>query len=361
MMKDEKNKSSFKESIIDYVKKFKLPLTNTKLKHSLTKEVCTDNTICGLQQNPFVGKSSLNKTKVLSKHEKYEDSFCSINFFGKHHGEGKLFFPVMKRIVYLMRSLATEENKLLRLTVNVFLTGSEKHVPQQGEKFDFSHINSASCIRYNGRAKIEMWRKEELIKVFIHELIHAFNIHGTMHNNKICDKFDNMCGVSGTEPLLNETFNEFVTIHIICAITSLWKSELFRKSTSFEEEMVKHIEARKCACIRFMKHQKMKFSEILNGVVEPKSMYHYFFYPLALLLNPGILDSLFSNKIENSAFFMDAEDNDIFQTKVIEALNTKIFRNELKISANCLGTSMRMSAKLKGGANSSPVWIYILK
>ena len=361
MKKGGKAKQSFKEKIISYVKQFKPPLTNTKLQHSLKSEVCGDNAMCGLEYNPFVGKPSLNETNVLNKYDKYEDSFCSINFFGKHWGEGKLFFPVMKRVVYLIRSLATEENKLSKLTVNVFLTDSKKHVPKQGEQFDFSHINSASCMRYNGTAKIEMWRKEELIKVFIHELVHAFNIHGTMHNTKICDKFNNMCDGSGSGLLLNETFNEFVTIHILCAITSLWKSELFRKNTSFEKEMLKHIETRKCACVRFMEHQNISPNGILKHVVEPKSIYHYYFYPLALLLNSGILDSLLRNKIENNAFFMDAEDNEVFQTKVIEALNTKIFRNELKISENCLGTSMRMSARLKGGANGYPVWIYVLK
>ena len=59
-------------------------------------------------------------------------------------------------------------------------------------KFTPNNINSGLTYINNNTSIVYVYRKEESVKVLIHELLHAINISDIPNNSKIVDNYNNL-------------------------------------------------------------------------------------------------------------------------------------------------------------------------
>ncbi len=89
----------------------------------------------------------------------------------------KILFHYLPKIVELV---GKGNVKIKNLTINIFDYKGKKTLPAKGEVLSKKHINSGVHILHdfnglNPTHEIIVYRREEMMKVIIHELIHAFN------------------------------------------------------------------------------------------------------------------------------------------------------------------------------------------
>lgn len=83
-----------------------------------------------------------------------------------------ILFEVLLFMVFYCRSLST--HPLLSLNVNLILSPIKKRI--DNGTLDVYHVNSGYTTLHEsqGRASVIIYRKEEIVKVLIHELLHSF-------------------------------------------------------------------------------------------------------------------------------------------------------------------------------------------
>lgn len=124
------------------------------------------------------------------------------------------YIEIIISILEIMRCLMKLYNiKPNHLELVIFASDEQKTFPLKGEQFSAENVNSGSC--YPGKS-INIWRREELLKVLIHELIHFYKIdfyessynyeklyNVIDYNIKLDEKLDSIdsCNESYTESL----------------------------------------------------------------------------------------------------------------------------------------------------------------
>jgi hypothetical protein len=120
------------------------------------------------------------------------------------------------------------------LELVIFASDEKKIFPKKGEILTGDNVNSGSCYP---KKIINIWRKEELIKVLIHELIHFYGIDfhdSTQNYQKLSDvvnniKLDDNCDSIDS---CNESYTETLALIINTYIISkLIKHDFFELLT----------------------------------------------------------------------------------------------------------------------------------
>lgn len=119
------------------------------------------------------------------------------------------------------------------------------------------NINSGCCIRYPDKAKVIVYRSQEIIKVVFHELIHAFDID---YKRRIDPEvFKNFFNVDGhCKPIaINECFTDtFAIILNSCLYSILFKKDL-KTILSKENKFIRN-QAKKILAFYGYKQQNCK-------------------------------------------------------------------------------------------------------
>jgi hypothetical protein len=124
-------------------------------------------------QSPFISNELSIKANSLKDNHytilTVHNSKIHVNIFYDNlniHKFIKIIIPIISYVANLIKKIDGEYH------INYYLVDDKKLIDndtQQGLKH--KHINSGSC----GMNTINIWRKEEVIKVTIHELFHLFN------------------------------------------------------------------------------------------------------------------------------------------------------------------------------------------
>ena len=96
--------------------------------------------------------------------------------FGKTNEEISLYKTKLLEALNFVLSLAETTDKLN--SVNIFLTDLEKEIHQvyqQKVSLTSEEVNTGVTFFYGSKNDIYLWRKEEIVKVMIHELIHSLD------------------------------------------------------------------------------------------------------------------------------------------------------------------------------------------
>jgi len=205
-----------------------------------------------LYDNPFVS---------IDIHQCYE---CNDIIFEQFKGE-KLTVNLYRLIndtntyinrivstISVMRCFAKKYNGYNgNLTVTIFLSDvMKKFNTNKNLALCADNINSGSCLP---RHYINIWRKEELIKVLIHELIHFhdFDFHrGSTNYNYLEEKISRKITIDGTDSC-NESYTESLAVLIHSCLLSNMLNVPF--------EVVFNLE------LQFILYQVCKIIKYFNG------------------------------------------------------------------------------------------------
>ena len=111
------------------------------------------------------------------------------------------------------------ENKIY-----LWLVNDKKYLPKRGEIIDKVNVNSASCNVYDPSAKINgniyIWRKEEMQKILLHELLHSLQYDYYSQNKKLDNMIKKEFNVNN-HLNVNESYTEVLATVLNCIYYTL--------------------------------------------------------------------------------------------------------------------------------------------
>ena len=176
-----------------------------------------------LTDNRFISKKTIKQiNKELHFVYKIHFNFKNIDFyiniyFDKEIDIEKYLYYIKLVLCFCLNEIDNKEKKTFNL--NLFLLKEKKKVEMS--KFNHNitpdHINSGFSYHDENNMKIVIYRKEEWIKVFLHECMHAFNMD--FHKENIIFKtiFKETFFIN-SDFLVYESFVEFWAKIINCAL-----------------------------------------------------------------------------------------------------------------------------------------------
>lgn len=149
---------------------------------SLTTEyIKTDKElICGITSNDYISSDTLKGiseyTKIAHcKKTSLKDIDLDYEFWDNslNHIESNFFFYYACYVLHFFSSIRRSRSTLKLVLINYV----GRKLPPQDEMFTSDHVNSGVTIYYSkSYAEVYVYRREEMAKVLVHELIHFFHI-----------------------------------------------------------------------------------------------------------------------------------------------------------------------------------------
>ena len=160
--------------------------------------------------------------KTINYEYNVKFTYKSISFFINIYTIGKINIEKYISYIKMVICLCLQElssNKKENFTLDLYLTDKKKSVPYDFQnKIVGRHINSGYS-SYSDQMYICIYRKEEWLKVFIHECFHAFNMDFHEENINFSNIFSNLFNIKSNF-LVFESFVEFWARILNCGIFS---------------------------------------------------------------------------------------------------------------------------------------------
>ena len=124
--------------------------------------------------------TKINKMKFYYFHSDYVYNMVPITLDIFHNGESKktieTIYDMLNFMIYYCKSL--KNTQINSLSIKLVLSPYTKTLPKIHNAITAHNVNSGFTSRNysNNSSSIVIYRKEEIIKVLIHELLHAFDI-----------------------------------------------------------------------------------------------------------------------------------------------------------------------------------------
>lgn len=286
-----------------------------------------------------------NKRNVI--HIKYKLNFYNKNVFINYYlvdnnkSEEELHNDInfLAQFVYLMYNIT--KYKHTNNIFDIYLTNFKKELGSNNI-IDVQNINSGVCYFNDINRKILIYRKEEYIKVFIHEFLHSCHIDKYLHQNtntntNIYENFN--FDYKKTKITLNETYTEFWCNIIYISIFSynLSKNSTINNYINiFDELMEKQVYFSVLQSVKILNIYNIKYLDTINNTVHNYSegthaLSYYYFKSLLLFKYKNVMNMCEKNIIANETTKENIEKYLIKirnNKKLIKLFNK--FENELK-------------------------------
>jgi hypothetical protein len=133
------------------------------------------------------------------------------------------------------------------ITIQYYLLDAEKKI-QKNKSYVFigrNEINSGSCQhQFGGNCKISIWRKEEVIKVTIHELIHGLTSYPIEDTDNIIKHYQNKYNIISPKINTDETFTEvwanIINVYLLSQKKSHTNFKLFNELLVTEKKFCEY-------------------------------------------------------------------------------------------------------------------------
>ena len=188
-------------------------------------------------------KSIIQKTYLFSQQTEtieINKSIIIINIYSDTKNE-KLLDELLA-ILQFMFSLTDTPIKYLE--IDLYLVNQNKKINKTTKILSEDNVNSGFC-QYGGKVtKIVIYREEELLKVFIHELIHALKLDDYNDSKEIIKHYKKKYNISSENMNTNEAYTELWANIINCYLLSQKvgrnKYNLFLILIALEKEFAKY-------------------------------------------------------------------------------------------------------------------------
>ena len=224
-----------------------IPLDNISYKYELINKGSIS------VKNPFISSILIKRIKLLKQHMVLYTTINKVKYtIHIYHNEDS----IIKFINYILITIKfityfyTKDNTI---TINYYLLDDTKTINNKSI-FTGNEVNSGMTNLSTNT--IDIWRKEEIMKVTLHELIHALKLDFTYYdlNNNLVNLYNDRYRLKIKGVMINEAYTDFWAIifnsYLICII----------KNASFYEfnNLIKKD-------IKFINYQSNKILSISSG------------------------------------------------------------------------------------------------
>lgn len=166
---------------------------------------------------------------------RFKSNLVTINIYSKDHIENTNFIHELKNYIQFILSIRPTK---VDIEINYFLTDQKKTLKKRIPTKD--DINSGSCLTMSNKCIINIWRKEEILKVTLHEMFHALKFSHYSDRDDILHHFKQKYKISSKKINTDEAYTEIWANLINCFLISKKfgnnVKELFIKSVLIEKE-----------------------------------------------------------------------------------------------------------------------------
>ncbi len=332
---------NFNKSIINFNKFF--DINKTKIQFTLLKKSVL-NEISFL--DPYI-KSHIYKNYIYA-YKFSHSSFKTVFYFAS---SSQILTPYIKneglRLYYLILLFQYFCNKSINQQIYYYPSSFKKEFPKSiSSSLSPREVNSGVTFIENAshhhlnNGKIILFRKEEVYKVCIHELIHSFHmdypliIHSKRVHNNLCSNYP---------ILLNEAYTEALATMINLYLVYLMKEKLFDKSgiinindnyiinvnklrIMFKNELSYELGLSK----EILKHNGLKYNELnklvkedvcLKEFSQSTNVFSYYVLKPLLLNDIDYYDNFMKNNTNNGFIIKDSIN--ILESYVLETLRNE--------------------------------------
>jgi len=196
-----------------------------------TLDFLTENVSNIVFDNVFVTEKVLNDIKLIKK-----KTSCSFKI-GKIHITFTFYYKPSENVdklinetINLTRFLFSIYPITNNIEINFYLSDIKKTLPdfldEDAFVFGKAEANSGSCLRGGDKSIVNIWRKEEILKVMVHELIHALCIDEFNDTPEIINHYKENYNISSDRINTNEAYTEIWANLINC----FWISQKVKKN-----------------------------------------------------------------------------------------------------------------------------------
>lgn len=230
------NNRSFKEisELYKYLENVEL------LPYKLLKDENSSNFFNKIEENRFASQNIVEASSRLINNRSLLLVIGNIQFEININSKEKISNENVNIIVSYIRFICSlSKTYKKKIILNYYLT-DEKKILERNNLLGTKEVNSGSCYSYETESKIEIWRKEELLKVTIHELIHGLCYDEYKDTYDLIEHYKNKYNIISDEINSREAYTEIWANIINCFLISqaLPKNKLncFKKMINIEKE-----------------------------------------------------------------------------------------------------------------------------
>ena len=172
-------------------------------------------------------RAKINKLKLVKYrlNYTYQNTYIVLEFVCSKQTTKKTLqkiYQILNFIIYYC-SILQNGNTLNELNIKLVLSPFKKNTLVTKGGLSTYNINNGMTSYYNNmnKASILIYRSEELIKVLIHEIIHAYKIDSAFNGNSLEDNINNLFKLSN-DVNTNESFTEtYACLLNICLVSCM--------------------------------------------------------------------------------------------------------------------------------------------
>lgn len=170
----------------------------------------------------------------------YKNTSFSINIYNNKQNEDYTFIfrKVAFVLLFLMRFSSSHKDTIV---IHFYFTKFRKLLPKRGI-FNEININSAYTIPCNTNVQSHIYRKEEWLKVLIHEAIHFFNLDFSCVYDSalrtIDQEFYKVIPLKKENIRLYEAYCEFWALQIHCCVIAFCQNN--KRTIDYEKTLYKY-------------------------------------------------------------------------------------------------------------------------
>lgn len=228
-----------------------------------------------IQENSYIDSkitADINKSKIHWKQCDFTFMDVSVSIkLGKVEGMEDLLVFYTCFLIYLFVTHMKKTMKRIYLTLIGY--EGQKRLPEEGHKLTPFEINGGVTWYGALESNIIVFRKEEMIKVLTHEMIHAFNIDA-----KYISEYDEMFlndyfSIHCKSVTINESFTDALAVLINTVVFSHLKrkedfDKEFRKNLRLEQD---HMKKQACKVLKFYGYRKEKGKLLIDRPICEKT------------------------------------------------------------------------------------------
>ena len=163
-----------------------------------------------------------------------------INIYHNNDINLKEFINNLKTYIQFIVSLKDTNKK--KIILNLYLLDSKKFINSKIPKKE--EINSGSCLNKDeNHSIIYIWRKEEILKTTLHELIHALKFTDYLDTQELINHYKIRYNISSrpinTDEAYTEIWANLINCFLISQKVNTQKKKLFYQLVSFEKSFCK--------------------------------------------------------------------------------------------------------------------------
>jgi len=215
-----------------YYNKIKLNDFNYKLTETKNNELIETDFIPN-KIRLYIKKKIHYKYLILYK---FKNILIRLEYFSKNKIDSKIFNTILKRIIFMM----TITNTYININISIYDTPFKKTFNCNNSKkcgiLTINNVNSGVSYSNN----IIIYRKEEYLKLILHELIHALDVDNKIEPPKEKIKLLEIFNINSENLLVNESYVETwaIILNAYCILQENNNNKLNNFKLNLKKELV---------------------------------------------------------------------------------------------------------------------------